>query len=762
MACRSDKHNRQRLSAAAVLLLLTASPGPSMAQTPSRTPAPTKTLPGGPVRIRVSPSGSIELAAPPQVVTPAKPAPAARVSAPAAPKPAAPAAATPAPVVNAAPRPKAPSLPEAPPRPTPTTVPTNDAANPFARVRLQGPVTPALAAGLKKLATPKEAPPPAASEVPDVADETAAPVPFHQGLAPLRPRTMAPDQGPTLLLPPARPFFVEGELEAFVVRPVTRRNFVGVGAGVSSIPNDANTLLNTFFISIEPQVDVVNEAYNWKLGLGAPLNLRLLDTRGAFEQCLDGARALRAQGGTQDAVSAYTGSCLIDSKDNLTQGIGTLRKEDWDETSDYAKVMRYFTVGKPENDFFLNISRQFDQSLAHGTVIRDYNANINFNTSRLGATMDFNRAAIGIQGLANDLVRPDVLGLMLFLRPFRPFSENVLMRSLSMGFTYAHGVNQPRRLLYEPGLFAPAFDQPIPKVDDKLNMMGAEFGAIDVYGVDLEAKVVRLSENDLKIYGDFQKMKGFGSGMTLGALFRYSKGQPATQALRARAELQYFSADYLPSYFDTYHDIFQNQYLPATYTGSNGLSYSPTKWQYLEAARGGKPRIGGYFEVTHSFLDKLTLGVAGRIWRPVGSPTDANFDGLRFPDYGPKCTSKNDGDLDCGSKTVQVADKGFTSLRLRAELPFRKFLQAFASYEVFSASQEGSLGAFKLDGDNEILFGGARLMLLPFLFFQAETRRYFFLQRVTNINLDTATVEQDQRYHANWTFAFSIYAGYEF
>lgn len=663
-----------------------------------------------------------------------------------------------------APEPGRPGPPSPAARPLaspPLQLPSATPGNPFARVRLRGPLSPVVAEGLLRLGGGREAESPAPPvqqppEGPPAAAPLAARAPRGATIA----RSLEPTPEPVGAA--ARPFFIEGELESFVLRPITRRNFIGVGGGVASIPNDANTLLNTFFVTVEPQIDIINEVYHWKLGLGAPLNLKLLDTRGPFEGCIEQGRTARLTGGDQDTVAAVTGACLLEQKDNLTEGIGTLRKEDWDQPSDFAKVIRYFIVGEAEHEFYLNVSRQFDQSLSHGTAVRDYNANINFNTSRLGATIDFNKAAIGIQGIANDLVRPDVLGMMLFIRPFRPYSDSVFLRSLSLGLSFVHGVNQPRRLLFEPGLFAPAFDQPIVKVDEQLTMLGAAYAPMDILGVDLEAKIVRGKENDLKVYADFQKMKDFGEGVTLGALFRYSHGEPATQALRARAELNVFSADYLPSYFDTYHDIFQYQYLPATYRASNGLLYSPTKWQYLEAARGGRPKMGAYVEVAHAFLDKLTLSLAGRMWRPVGSPSRPGFDGLRFPDYGQGCEAEGDGDLACGDETVRIDELSYSSLRVRAELPFRKFLQAFASYEVFSSGDEPGLGALQLDGDNEVLFGGARLMLLPFLFFQAETRRYFFLQRVTNIDLQTLTVEQDQRYHANWTFAFSTYLGYEF
>jgi hypothetical protein len=561
--------------------------------------------------------------------------------------------------------------------------------------------------------------------------------------------------------PWARPHFVKGDLSNFVIRPMTRKNFIGVGAGISAIPNDVGTLLNAFYFTVEPQVDIVNTTYNWRLGLGAPLQFELVDTRSAFETCIGKGREARTAGGNQDAVSVATAGCISTQKDHLTDHIGRLRRADWDSASDFAKVIRYMVIGGQEQPFYLNISRLYDQSFGHGTVVRDYNANLDYNTARLGATLDFNKSAIGVQAMANDLVNPDVVGLMTFVRPMRPYSDSVFWRSLSIGGSFVHGVNLPHVLHYEKGLFTPSFDQPIPQVDSNLKPVGGRYAQVNIFGGDVEAKVLRTSSVDLKLYLDFQKMSGYGSGTTAGALWRSSAGEPAWQALRARAELNYFSADFLPSFFDTYHDIFSYQYLPMGYKGTNGLTYHPTKLQYLDSQKGGRKRLGAYFELSHAFLNYLTLGATARIWRPVGSPGNAGYQGPSFPDYAQDCADK-DGELTCGKSVGVGGEPGFTSLRFSAEVPFRNYLQAFASYEVFSTTTEKGLGAFRFDGDNEIFFSGVRLKLLPILFIQAESRRYFFMQRIHSVNLDNLTVQQDQNYHADWTFAVNAFVGYEF
>jgi hypothetical protein len=552
-----------------------------------------------------------------------------------------------------------------------------------------------------------------------------------------------------------RPHFVEGELKSFIFRPSSLRNFVGIRGGISAIPNDTSTLINAFFLEIEPQVDIVADKSSFRLGLGVPLRFELADTQGPVETCIDQAQATRMAGGNQEEVMLATGLCLSDKQSKVVENMGRLRKADWDEGSDYARVVRYLVIGKPESPFYFSASRQFDQSLGHGTVIRNYNPNINFNTARLGATLDLHQGPIGGQFLANDVIRPDVLGFLGFLRPLRPFSNGTVARSLSFGFSFVYGSNQPRTLALEPGLFGPAFNQPIPKVNDALGHEGLLSRGLSVLGGDIEVKLVRGETADVKLYADYQKMAGLGGGLSLGSLFRLSFGQPATQATRARFEVQRFDADYLPSYFDTFHDVFQYQYLPVAYTGSNTLTYYPTKLGFLEASKGGSTRYGYHAELTHTIFDLLTIGFAARGWRPSG-----NSRTLSFSD--PSCLNPGTANPNCGGANVLINEPSFSALRLRVELPFRRFLQAFGAYEVFSTTAQKGLGIAKFQGDNEILFAGARLMILPILFLQAETRRYFFLQRVANVDLNNLTVTQDQNIHSNWTFAVGAYLGYEF
>jgi hypothetical protein len=45
---------------------------------------------------------------------------------------------------------------------------------------------------------------------------------------------------------------------------------------------------------------------------------------------------------------------------------------------------------------------------------------------------------------------------------------------------------------------------------------------------------------------------------------------------------------------------------------------------------------------------------------------------------------------------------------------------------------------------------------------QGEARRFYFTQRLSNVDVDKQVIEQDQNLRADWTFAINLYAGMEF
>ena len=276
------------------------------------------------------------------------------------------------------------SAPAPTPAPPPTSAPAAAPAPTVVAV-----ATPAPASRSAPSARPTPAPAPARPPVPSKVALAAAAKPEPPVAV-----SASPEPAPAVEAKPAaspehdpwaRPHFVKGDLSNFVIRPMTRKNFIGVGAGISAIPTDASTLLNAFYFTVEPQADIVGTR-NWRLGLGAPLQFELVDTRGAFETCIGQGRSARASGGDQTSVNLTTAGCISQQKDRLTQNMGRLRRADWDQASDFAKVIRYLVIGGQEQPFYLNLSRLYDQTFGHGTVVRDYNANIDYNAARVGAT----------------------------------------------------------------------------------------------------------------------------------------------------------------------------------------------------------------------------------------------------------------------------------------------------------------------------------------------------------------------------------------
>ena len=279
--------------------------------------------------------------------------------------------------------------------------------------------------------------------------------------------------------------------------------------------------------------------------------------------------------------------------------------------------------------------------------------------------------------------------------------------------------------------------------------------------------MVRSDWADVKVYTDFDKMLDYDSGITLGSLLplqlRPARPPGAARPRRAVAcsARPTCRATSTPSTTSSSTSTCRR----AT-RRSNGLTYYPTKLEFLEASRGGRRRVGGYAELTHAIVDLLTVGAVVRGWTAYGDPAQAGFVGPAVPRLrtAPPARQATDGNLQ-----LRQQGRRWAASRASARCACTPSCRSAASCRPSSATRcsarttEGGLGAFQFDGDNEVFFSGARIMVLPILFIQAEARRYFFLQRLSQRrHCKNLTFEQDQNFHSRWTFAVNASLGYEF
>ena len=156
-----------------------------------------------------------------------------------------------------------------------------------------------------------------------------------------------------------------------------------------------------------------------------------------------------------------------------------------------------------------------------------------------------------------------------------------------------------------------------------------------------------------------------------------------------RLEGRAFQPTYLPSYFNTMYEVDRFQFG----FGENRATL-PTKIGYLASQKDDPMRLGYYLEASYSWVDAVAF-------------TAAFEDAYAL------------GDADEGIKAKNLA--------LHVESQGLGWVQLFASYHFrnFDGSNVDQL--FSFNTDNEILFAGARLQVLPIMFINVAAQRSFRL-----------------------------------
>ncbi len=115
---------------------------------------------------------------------------------------------------------------------------------------------------------------------------------------------------------------------------------------------------------------------------------------------------------------------VVDSEPTLEdRKPGSLRIFDYNETSDYFRVIQYISYGQYEREIPGKTSFSFytgdirDGRIGHGTILNQYYNNIRYDVYNAGILSDWNSDYLGFQFFSNSLYSRDVNAIRAYIKP---------------------------------------------------------------------------------------------------------------------------------------------------------------------------------------------------------------------------------------------------------------------------------------------------------------------------------------------------------
>lgn len=244
-----------------------------------------------------------------------------------------------------------------------------------------------------------------------------------------------------------------------------------------------------------------------------------------------------------------------------------IRTEDFDETYDYLRIIRYLRYGNKGDEFYIRVGALDYARLGHGSILYNYKNSPSLDNRRIGTEFDIDFGKWGVETVYGDVASGSVLGTRGYVRPlqFTTAGSIPVIGGLEVGATFASDVRSDSR---DFGVLFRGTDTV--KRND---------GTMSVMGFDLGLPLLRIPMVDMTLYYDFAKIINFGSGMTVGLETNFS-GLGLVNIF-TRFERRFAQTDkYIPAYFNAFYELERYQYTPGNFqskakTLDNTLSPGP-------------------------------------------------------------------------------------------------------------------------------------------------------------------------------------------
>ncbi|HCY74564.1 MAG TPA: hypothetical protein DHV28_01465 [Ignavibacteriales bacterium] len=223
---------------------------------------------------------------------------------------------------------------------------------------------------------------------------------------------------------------------------------------------------------------------------------------------------------------------------------GKLRKENFNETSDYLSIIRYIRYGLKNDPVFLKIGALDYYTLGHGSIMQHYNNSPTYDNRRIGFVADIDFGKFGFESIMGSFSPAGVFGLRGYVRPlqFTDAAEIPIIGNLEVGASFASDLNDNAGI-----------------INGNYNNVNREFnvtedkGAINIFGFDIGLPILKSSITDITLYADYSKIAGFGSGVATGVKFDFDAS--SLLQISAKLERRFNNGKYIPAYFNSFHEV---------------------------------------------------------------------------------------------------------------------------------------------------------------------------------------------------------------
>ncbi len=293
--------------------------------------------------------------------------------------------------------------------------------------------------------------------------------------------------------------------------------------------------------------------------------------------------------------------------DEDPQNDGALRKEDWDEVSDWTRVVRFISWGTPDEWLYARIGVLEGTTIGHGTIVDRYMNVIDADHYQTGLQFKLDMDVAGGELFLDNLIDPEIFGMRAFMRPLQLWSgAPELAKAFEVGFTLVtDGVAPMQYETVQRPVTGGGFEV-VKQVNEDGELVVTSEAAVLV-GFDLGWLWRPVDWFAFRPYTDVNFLAATGgTGFHTGIAAAFDIAGAVT--LGTRVEYRVVTADYAPSWVNSWYEIERVDYLPAP-VGPNRDRVSKLKYYTLLDDAGEEDARHGW----HASLD-LTIMKAISFW----------------------------------------------------------------------------------------------------------------------------------------------------